>query len=139
MTKPVSIPLIYISGEPTQEQELPKRLLEKDCAVKFEVIKSKCKPVRFLHAIPDREWEEAMKLGGFERQKRMMTLAQEYRIGDPIPEEETEIVKESDRGEFITSYGKRSGVTADELRKLGRVVLPCNCKYDECNRVPCPT
>lgn len=37
------------------------------------------------------------------------------------------------RDEFVQSYGKRSGVTYEQLQEMGRIALPCHCGESICH------
>ncbi len=34
--------------------------------------------------------------------------------------------------EFERQYAERSGITVEQLRKMGRIVVPCDCDYELC-------
>ena len=34
--------------------------------------------------------------------------------------------------EFERQYAERSGITVEQLRKMGRIVAPCDCDYELC-------
>ena len=34
--------------------------------------------------------------------------------------------------EFERKYAERTGITVEQLRKLGRIVAPCDCDYEFC-------